>query len=208
MVSTHSRPKAAGRGLDGPNSPVVVSTHSRPKAAAEILAFFVYSPKFQHTAARRRLAAQTAIGGHAASFNTQPPEGGCVIFRDINAKADVSTHSRPKAAEIIETIAKKHKYVSTHSRPKAAGPTDPILATKKPRFNTQPPEGGCPNIRRLTLLPPCVSTHSRPKAAVKLSHKLFFMILFQHTAARRRLASWAKLHRQPHSFNTQPPEGG
>ena len=99
MVSTHSRPKAAGRGLDGPNLPVVVSTHSRPKAAAEILAFFVYSPKFQHTAARRRLAAQTAIGGHAASFNTQPPEGGCVIFRDINAKADVSTHSRPKAAE-------------------------------------------------------------------------------------------------------------
>ena len=98
----------------------------------------------------------------------------------------VSTHSRPKAAEIIETIAKKHKYVSTHSRPKAAGPTDPILATKKPRFNTQPPEGGCPNIRRLTLLPPCVSTHSRPKAA---------------DAA-------VPIHRQRPRFNTQPPEGG
>ncbi len=99
LVSTHSRPKAADDGLVSRLGRAWVSTHSRPKAAAEILAFFVYSPKFQHTAARRRLAAQTAIGGHAASFNTQPPEGGCVIFRDINAKADVSTHSRPKAAE-------------------------------------------------------------------------------------------------------------
>ena len=78
-----------------------VSTHSRPKAAAhddgpdalEML-------WFQHTAARRRLLNKTAKNGKvyavsthsrpkaaaepqlvnasgAASFNTQPPEGGC-----------------------------------------------------------------------------------------------------------------------------------
>ena len=33
MVSTHSRPKAAGQGEGGEHKFTVVSTHSRPKAA-------------------------------------------------------------------------------------------------------------------------------------------------------------------------------
>ena len=54
-VSTHSRPKAAGRLIDVHLRGLIVSTHSRPKAA----------------------------GGYGESscinelgFNTQPPEGG------------------------------------------------------------------------------------------------------------------------------------
>ena len=56
----------------------LVSTHSRPKAAAASLTAFFGGTKFQHTAARRRLPAQPAsIESKDASFNTQPPEGGC-----------------------------------------------------------------------------------------------------------------------------------
>ena len=32
------------------------------------------------------------------SFNTQPPEGGCTTFAVLMHDAQVSTHSRPKAA--------------------------------------------------------------------------------------------------------------
>ena len=55
---------------------------------------------FQHTAARRRLA---------AAFNL------------VADKLKVSTHSRPKAAGKCRTYGRHAPTVSTHSRPKAAG---------------------------------------------------------------------------------------
>ena len=54
-VSTHSRPKAAGTRIVVCNLCRTVSTHSRPKAAAAILYFLELRTGFQHTAARRRL---------------------------------------------------------------------------------------------------------------------------------------------------------
>ena len=57
-VSTHSRPKAAAVAALGAALEGVVSTHSRPKAAA----------------LRHYLYPQTLPG-----FNTQPPEGGCLL---------------------------------------------------------------------------------------------------------------------------------
>ena len=63
-VSTHSRPKAAGRCWGGGTFGGVVSTHSRPKAAGSSRAWFgLYSPLFQHTAARRRLVCSWLQGG-------------------------------------------------------------------------------------------------------------------------------------------------
>ena len=54
-VSTHSRPKAAGFSIFGGFDGFFVSTHSRPKAAGcPILAIDLVF-EFQHTAARRRL---------------------------------------------------------------------------------------------------------------------------------------------------------
>ena len=122
-----------------------VSTHSRPKAAGKYFnSDLHYKAWFQHTAARRRLAvpeidftASTDVSTHSrpkaaglkkaakiialTRFNTQPPEGGwlntfivIVIFVgfqhtaarrrldmmgfDMAGALDVSTHSRPKAA--------------------------------------------------------------------------------------------------------------
>ena len=77
----------------------------------------------------------------------------------------VSTHSRPKAAGLSLNARGNTCMVSTHSRPKAAGPVLRPLQTHQSGFNTQPPEGGwCPD---------------KLKADLDL--------VFQHTAARRRL---------------------
>ena len=54
-VSTHSRPKAAGKDGSGKAPRYAVSTHSRPKAAG--------IPKCWHIK-------------RVKCFNTQPPEGG------------------------------------------------------------------------------------------------------------------------------------
>ena len=77
-VSTHSRPKAAGSSGSLLKQFLKVSTHSRPKAAGSCSQCLAKAaPKFQHTAARRRLA----------------------YFRaDVPKPSRVSTHSRPKAA--------------------------------------------------------------------------------------------------------------
>ena len=76
---------------------------------------------FQHTAARRRLPAgivsvKTPLNG----FNTQPPEGGCDENGVNLFNAEVSTHSRPKAAAANSVYGHGKDLVSTHSRPKAA----------------------------------------------------------------------------------------
>ena len=55
LVSTHSRPKAAGGKAYDSTTVYVVSTHSRPKAAGKVRR---YPPPW------------------VESFNTQPPEGG------------------------------------------------------------------------------------------------------------------------------------
>ena len=79
QVSTHSRPKAAGNGRPACRIDALVSTHSRPKAAVRYLVKIRVSKQFQHTAARRRLAATLQY------------------LRQIKS---VSTHSRPKAAAL------------------------------------------------------------------------------------------------------------
>ncbi len=54
----------------------------------------------------------------------------------------VSTHSRPKAADLTTQEVSAICKVSTHSRPKAADYGVKILAYGQAGFNTQPPEGG------------------------------------------------------------------
>ena len=81
FVSTHSRPKATG--LEAAQIVAEwlhVSTHSRPKAAGQEIGGQIAPNQFQHTAARRRLAGQWAF----AQFDYA-----------------VSTHSRPKAAGTV-----------------------------------------------------------------------------------------------------------
>ena len=128
-----------------------------------------------------------------------------------DARQNVSTHSRPKAAGFVISFSGVPWLVSTHSRPKAAGshngydrPADICFNTQPPEggwrmpstafsqfqcFNTQPPEGGWCQMMAIILMFFKVSTHSRPKAAGSASVFINAVGGFQHTAARRRLAT-------------------
>ena len=78
-----------------------VSTHSRPKAAAEY-----FSKKI----------------ANFDSFNTQPPEGGCVNYK----RADENDF--------------KFQHTAARRRLRYHGEA---MAMGERGFNTQPPEGGC-----------------------------------------------------------------
>ena len=143
-VSTHSRPKAAGRYAAAKVQTPSVSTHSRPKAAGRLASLHACTPACFNT--------QPPEGGwpflptyhkRVSCFNTQPPEGGWYSGTAYLCSPNyVSTHSRPKAAGKHCFILHKRFEVSTHSRPKAAGdrPDNPCCTLCS--FNTQPPEGG------------------------------------------------------------------
>ena len=55
---------------------------------------------------------------------------------------NVSTHSRPKAADHHRQKTVVEDSVSTHSRPKAAVVIVKLVLWQRESFNTQPPEGG------------------------------------------------------------------
>ena len=153
LVSTHSRPKAAGvmianahttwqcfntqppeggwvkNGL--PFNPYKVSTHSRPKAAGSTPISDYDVIRFQHTAARRRLAI-------------------CEKFQEKGST--VSTHSRPKAAGHL-LVYPSHVVHGFNTQPPEGGWS---YHTEHENncgcFNTQPPEGGWTSVTPLTRL--------------------------------------------------------
>ena len=212
---------------------VIVSTHSRPKAAGSRTAILVADTSFQHTAARRRLGQHGSLfPARTNRFNTQPPEGGwfgtvAFVFDEggvsthsrpkaaganyprQNANAafqhtaarrrlatdgstdgssyNVSTHSRPKAAGNYAREQGWVSKVSTHSRPKAAGSAYDTPRAFNARFNTQPPEGGwaCKSEKRGARP---LFQHTAARRRLELNHYIGESEkLFQHTAARRRL---------------------
>ena len=189
-VSTHSRPKAAGRFSHVCIANMVVSTHSRPKAAGRTSK----SPPIRaevSTHSRPKAAGRQAYGINADNrrFNTQPPEGG---WQDAwqNRQPDCAfqhTAARRRLGQAVDGGV-RHTVVSTHSRPKAAGIFTTLLRFAVACFNTQPPEGGWVLSVYQRFFEE-VSTHSRPKAAGCTMNRLrFYKVQFQHTAARRRLA--------------------
>ena len=121
---------------------------------------------FQHTAARRRLAASLCS---VAQFHA------------------VSTHSRPKAAGQNMSRFAVFERVSTHSRPKAAGRNIGQHRYERYRFNTQPPEGGWnayPNKKTVSETFQHTAARRRLVCQLTISKDKQW---FQHTAARRRL---------------------
>ena len=125
LVSTHSRPKAAGRVQRQQESAVAGFNTQPPEGGwSQLVQAYGREGAFQHTAARRRLAMVMSSVRARLSFNTQPPEGGWFAwFRYPSHTGLVSTHSRPKAAGLAVKFAGVFDFVSTHSRPKAAGRT-------------------------------------------------------------------------------------
>ncbi len=100
IVSTHSRPKAAGRSVRAQNPRFRVSTHSRPKAAGFCrMSILLYAMPFQHTAARRRLGREALVDALTTGFQHTAARRRLVLGEMTQAYcSSVSTHSRPKAA--------------------------------------------------------------------------------------------------------------
>ena len=173
--------------VDG-KSPAV-STHSRPKAAAH------------------RLHGIQCI---SCCFNTQPPEGGCVLgYALLDKLAQVSTHSRPKAAACCRSLLQRPLNVSTHSRPKAAAGGGLTKSTITNLFQHTAARRRLPDRRNRPARYARVSTHSRPKAAASCSVRVAAIKLVS-THSRPKAAASASVYSSPFSFcfNTQPPEGG
>ena len=121
------------------------------------------------------------------SFNTQPPEGGCIAcsvvlipFRSFNTQP-------PEGGCLSFTELEIRSSCFNTQPPEGGCKSTKVRISKNESFNTQPPEGGCTDRR---LLSP-------------------FLGMFQHTATRRWLLKICVFSvRFQSSFNTQPPEGG
>ena len=186
-VSTHSHPKVAALALHHRIHKAIVSTHSHPKVAADAANF---------AAAR------------AAGFNTQPPEGGCRRWPVCSKAPPMFQHTATRRWLLLFLKVFygfgwfQHTATRRWLPPLAGG--DVLFrgfqhtATRRwlrlrrflhlfhPRFNTQPPEGGCFRRAAPDYLPPRFNTQP-PEGGCSFS----------------RCES-----QSGHSFNTQPPEGG
>ena len=188
-VSTHSRPKAAGRRLFLNTVCTDVSTHSRPKAAG-------YFPK-SDSGALIGFNTQPPEGGwiwvvpplpRLSGFNTQPPEGGWVIPQ-VSLHTSQCFNTQPPEGGWVG-IRQRLKNLLEFQHTAARRRLVPVRFQKwlfGTGFNTQPPEGGwktapvqwqtpsrfqhtaarrrLENFRMLRHVVRTVSTHSRPKAA-------------------------------------------
>ena len=166
-----------------------ISTHSHPKVAARF----------------------RVLGGRIGwSFNTQPPEGGCLSFVSAPNHVGVSTHSHPKVAACRDVGFFIQHGVSTHSHPKVAasgvrltlptrhrfqhtatrrwlpGNTLPPALVQR-GFNTQPPEGGCLSASTVHSTKQCFNTQPPEGGCCNAELPTPTLRPFQHTATRRWL---------------------
>ena len=149
-----------------------VSTHSRPKAAACM--------QRQRLALGRRFNTQPPEGGcvrgmeacrDCAGFNTQPPEGGC-RFGSASPVRRSSFNTQPPEGGCVGKRGPVHALECFNTQPPEGGcERCPGPGPGRIRFNTQPPEGGC----------------------MKALMSAMSLLLFQHTAARRRLPTPSRI---------------
>ena len=95
---------------------------------------------------------------------------------------------RPKAAGFDVPENDDQTAVSTHSRPKAAGRTGAGRHPAQRGFNTQPPEGGWQNQYRTGKNAAGFNTQPPEGGWFRSGGQYPVIGMFQHTAARRRLA--------------------
>ena len=174
----------------------IVSTHSRAKAAAKEIGIVVQMVHVStHSRAKAAAGERTLNDEQRDSFNTQPREGGCRRNCALLKSHNVSTHSRAKAAAKTSIGFLRCNFVSTHSRAKAAAVNKVIPEFLTWSFNTQPREGGCFRdtriIKRLLLFQHTAARRRLQPFAVFLLKRQ----MFQHTAARRRLPPRTRYHK-------------
>ena len=160
VVSTHSRPKAAGSG----NTYKVyrhqyVSTHSRPKAAGAFISSFHCLGLFQHTAARRRLE-------YVVSTHSRPKAAGNILLCQPISLAFQHTAAR-RRLDVRQSLLILHCFNT--QPPEGGWLTDDGLEGMSRVFQHTAARRRLVfySYRFITCMD--VSTHSRPKAAGSMS---------------------------------------
>ena len=187
VVSTHSRPKAAGQGLTATGLTCERFNTQPPEGGwRQAKAHRPTQERFQHTAARRRLGSNKSIIGPTTRFQHTAARRRLAAVGIGGTAGILFQHTAARRRLALCAVRRGLPYgVSTHSRPKAAGSSLQF--------------GNAAAV---------VSTHSRPKAAGALRYTRGRRRGFQHTAARRRLGRCDTRGAGVVGFNTQPPEGG
>ena len=188
--------------------------------------------KFQHTAARRRLAVAhpPRAAAPCVSTHSRPKAAGWIgrhchcnqTFQHTAARRRLvdkkslcylnnefqHTAARRRLAG-IRAVGRSYHYVSTHSRPKAAGFGIFSYLARRNGFNTQPPEGGWKQICVCLLVMRCFNTQP-PEGGWCKSDKARQNFTPVSTHSRPKAAGLLFQAYVPISlrFNTQPPEGG
>ena len=210
LVSTRSRPKAAGISISLTDKRGFVSTRSRPKAAGfvclapipEPCGFNTQPPEGGWTirnlspAKRGGFNTQPPEGGWLPipsdqalrrSFNTQPPEGGWAKISANLRPNFLFQHAAARRRLVYRELRRVHvDAVSTRSRPKAAGFVCIARGISLLSFNTQPPEGGW----------------------VPAKYFIFNFFCFNTQPPEGGWNPLPCLWSPSACFNTQPPEGG
>ena len=189
-------------------------------------------PRFQHTAARRRLDRASALSvlvrlfQHTAArrrLGICPPSSvsGCPLFQHTAARrrlarwsgcgrcmVKVSTHSRPKAAGTKKKATLSiRRFQHTAARRRLGGHQRRRGAYQS--FNTQPPEGGWRQSRQQACADYRFNTQP-PEGGWVSSLNAFAISVIVSTHSRPKAAgtSAPPISGGLGSFNTQPPEGG
>ena len=164
---------------------------------------------FQHTAARRRLDKQGSISEFCQKFQHTAARRRLGRFTSHQKKASLFQHTAARRRLVGSRRARNssHGFQHTAARRRLDGLTARPVSTSS-RFNTQPPEGGWGNRVGTGRQERCFNTQPPEGGWQGLPLQKCLSMLFQHTAARRRLAQSYKIVSKLSSFNTQPPEGG
>ena len=122
-VSTHSRPKAAGKNHHCRYEIGQVSTHSRPKAAGPDSLINVQAVTVStHSRPKAAGCRLDQFRCRYCRFNTQPPEGGWMFLFRLTEWLKLFQHTAARRRLDLPQPAHFEPFaVSTHSRPKAAG---------------------------------------------------------------------------------------
>ena len=143
-----------------------VSTHSRPKAAAAMgLTTILVIASFNTQPPEGGCMLECASIASVMCFNTQPPEGGCRQLVHCAMRLTQFQHTAARRRLRYVCIGLGFIQVFQHTAARRRLQTQASRRSPISRFNTQPPEGGC----------------------VRISIKSVSFVKFQHTAARRRL---------------------
>ena len=150
--------------------------------------------KFQHTAARRRLVQHLGQAGtNKLCFNTQQPEGGWFLMADLFTITLAFQHTAARRRLGWRTARGYLLHLRFNTQQPEGGwinrtpQADSILG-----FNTQQPEGGWVFVGVLFACSYGFNTQQPEGGWLLLINVGHGSLLFQHTAARRRLGPLSK----------------